>query len=364
MTRIHDLPTPALLLDLDVAERNVETMAERARRLGVALRPHFKTSKCVDVARLQRHRGAAGHTVATLEEARVLFEHGFDDLTWAFPAIPSRLAQARDLDRPDEGRRLRLTVDTPEAVAAIEATGHPFHVWLEVDSGDHRCGIDPKGDRAVALARCITQSRKLTFDGLLTHGGQAYEARGRAELERVAETERRVVVGLAERLRQQGLEVPGVSVGSTPGMSAAEHLEGVTEARPGNYVFYDAMQVEIGSCRVADCALTVLATVVSQQPGAEHSVVDAGALALSKDTGLEPGAWGRLVELEQPAKPRWDAKLTALSQEHGVVDAPLPVGSKVRILPNHSCLTVACWDEYHVTRGVEVIDRWKIWRQR
>lgn len=364
MTRIGELPTPALLLDLDVLERNVEAMAETTRRLGVALRPHFKTSKCVEVARLQREWGAAGHTVATLEEARVLVEHGFDDLTWAFPVIPSRLDEARELDRPDGGVRFRLTVDTPEAVAALEATGHPFHVWLEVDSGDGRSGVDPRGDRAVSLAHRIAGSRTLTFDGLLTHGGQAYEARGRAELARVAETERRTVVELARRLREDGLEVPGVSVGSTPGMAAAENLDGVTEARPGNYVFYDYMQVDLGSCRVRDCAVTVLASVVSQQPGAPHSVVDAGALALSKDAGPDQDCMGRLVDSERPGKLRWDAKLTAVSQEHGVVDAPLPVGSKVRILPNHSCLTVACWDHYYVVRGDELVDRWNVCRSR
>lgn len=364
MPRTHDLPTPALLLDLDVLERNVERMAETARRLGVDLRPHFKTSKCVEVARLQRDRGAAGFTVATLEEARVLREHGFDDLTWAFPVIPSRLAEARDLDRPGDGVRLRLTVDTPEAVAAVEATGHPFHVWLEVDSGDHRSGVDPDGDRALDLARRLADSRLLTFDGLLTHGGQSYEARGRAELERIAETERRIVAGLAERLRDTGLEVPGVSVGSTPGMSAVEHLDGVTEARPGNYVFYDAMQVDLGSCRSSDCAVTVLTTVVSGQPGAEHSVVDAGALALSKDSGTKPRSMGRFVHLDRPGTLRWDVELTALSQEHGTANAPLPVGAKMRILPNHSCLTVACWDHVHAVRGEDVVDRWRIHRGR
>lgn len=365
MPSIHDLPSPALLLDLDVLERNVRRMAEKAHRLGVALRPHFKTSKCVEVARLQRDHGATGHTVATLEEARTLFAHGFDDVTWAFPVIPSRLTEARELDRPERGTRLRLTVDTPEALAAVQATGHPFHVWLEVDSGDHRSGVDPQGDAAVSLAHRLASSRTLTFDGLLTHGGHTYEAEGgRPELKRVADSERDVVVGLARRLREEGIDVPGVSLGSTPGMSAVEDLDGVTEARPGNYVFYDYMQERLGSCRITDCAVTVLATVISCQPGAEHSVTDTGALALSKDPGPEPDCMGRLVELEQPGRLREDVQLTGLSQEHGVASAPLPVGSKVRILPNHSCLTVACWDEFHVLRGLDLVDRWKIWRKR
>lgn len=361
MRHVSDLPTPALLLDLEVLRENLARMADRCRSLDVALRPHFKTSKCVEVARLQRELGAGGFTVSTLEEARVLFDHGFDDLTWAFPVIPSRLSEARELA---ERGRLRLTVDSPEAVAALEASGHPFHVWLEVDCGGHRSGVDPPSDRALDLAWRLASSRTLSFDGLLTHSGQAYQARGRAELERVLETERRAMVELAQRLGSAGIEVAGVSIGSTPAMSVAESLPGVTEARPGNYAFHDYTQVQIGACRVADCAVTVLSSVVSCQPGAAHSVLDAGALALSKDAGPEAGCMGRLLDDARPGKLRWDAKLVSLSQEHGVADAPLVVGSKVRILPNHSCLTAACWDEYHVVQGDRIVDRWKIWRHR
>lgn len=361
MRHVADQPTPALLLDLDVLRENLARMADRCRSLGIALRPHFKTPKCVEVARLQRDLGACGFTVSTLEEARVLLDHGFDDLSWAFPVIPSRVDEARELA---ERGRLRLTVDTPEAIAALEASGRPFHVWLEVDCGGRRSGVDPRSDRALDLARRLASSRRLTFDGLLTHSGQAYQARGHTELERVLETERRVMVELAERLRSAGIELEGVSIGSTPAMSVAESLPGVTEARPGNYAFHDYTQTVIGACRVADCAVTVLSSVVSCQPDAPHSVLDAGALALSKDAGPEVGCMGRLLDDSRPDTLRWDAKLVSLSQEHGIVDAPLVVGSKVRILPNHSCLTVACWDEYHVVQGDRIVDRWKIWRGR
>jgi len=149
-------------------------------------------------------------------------------------------------------------------------------------------------------------------------------------------------------------------------MSCVENLEGVQEARPGNYVFYDAMQVRLGSCTAEDCGVTVLASVVSAQPGAGHCVVDAGALALSKDAG-HPGpvpAMGWIYDDYAAGTLREDARLTALSQEHGKVSAPLGVGTTVRILPNHSCLTVACFDEYHVVQGDRVVDRWKIWRGR
>lgn len=362
MRTLQDLPTPAPVVERDILERNLAAMSERMERLGVALRPHIKTHKTIEIARRQRELGARGLTVSTLEEARVFADHGFEDLTWAFPVIPGRLDEAREIA---ERASLHLLVDSDEAIDALERFGHPFPVLLEVDSGDHRSGADPRSHRARSLARRLTDSRVLRFAGLLTHAGQSYDERGREALAAVAETERRVMAELAGALRDEGIEVATVSVGSTPAMSAAADLTGVTEARPGNYCYYDSMQTRIGSCEVGDCALTVLATVVSQSAG--HSVVDAGALALSKDSGPEPREGeprtaARLLREDGTLDPdRW---LTGLSQEHGKVNRPLPVGSTVRILPHHSCLTNACFDRVWVAEGERVVDRWKVWRQR
>lgn len=368
--RTVELPTPALLLDLDVLTANVARMQGRCDELGVALRPHAKTHKSADVARLQRQHGARGLTVATLSEARYFADAGFDDLTWAFPVVLSRLAEARELA---ERVTLRLLVDTPEAVAALEESGHPFHVFLEVDCGQHRSGVDPRADRAVELARRLADSSRLAFDGLLTHSGHSYAATTAAEAAAVGEEERRVTSELAERLRGEGVPVPAVSVGSTPAMSHAADLSGVDEARPGNYVFYDGTQAAIGSCAPADVAVTVLASVVSSQPGAEHSVIDAGALALSKDPGPAhlpggfPWAMGAVCEdlaAYRAGRPSTRLRVTGLSQEHGVVSGRLALGTRLRILPNHSCLAVPCFDGYWVVRGDEVVDRWPIHRGR
>jgi D-serine deaminase-like pyridoxal phosphate-dependent protein len=358
------LPTPALLLDLDVMERNLRHMAERAETLGVTLRPHIKTHKCIEVGERQRALGARGITVSTLEEARAFADHGFNDLTWAFPVNLSRLDELRDLAARIT---LRVVVDSSDALRALEHLATPLNVWLKIDCGYHRAGVDPSSRLALDLARAIADAPTLAFDGILSHSGHAYHEHGAEALRRVAAEERDVMVACAERLRAERIVVPCVSVGSTPAMSAAEDLTGVTEARPGNYVFYDHTQVLLGSCAVTDCAVTVLASVVSAQPGATYAVTDAGALVMSKDTGLD-GA-------EQPTMgPVYDDygsgtlssthRLTALSQEHGVAQGPLPVGTRLRILPNHSCLTVACFDQYHVVQGDEVIDRWKIWRAR
>ena len=364
MTTLNEIPTPALILDLDRLERNLRRLNDRASSLGVGIRPHIKTHKCLEIARMQRDLGCSGLTVSTLYEARVFAEHGFDDLTWAFPVVLNRLDEAVELAR---GIDLGLVIDSMEALEALEASQNPFRVWMKVDCGYHRAGVDPEGPLARKLAHRLGDSSTLQFTGLLTHAGHAYNTSSRAELAMVAEQERSSLVKLADSLRGSGIEVPAVSVGSTPTMSVVEDLTGVDEMRPGNYVFYDQMQVELSSCTIDECALTVLASVVSSQPGAEHCVIDAGALTMSKDR-LQGGdgntTFGEILETLPPKPPTRSTRIRSLSQEHGILDSSLAVGTRVRALPVHSCLTVACFDEYVVVRGDRVIDRWKIWRGR
>ncbi len=365
MTEIAELATPALLLDLEKLESNLAAMAARSCELGVALRPHIKSHKCIEIGRIQQSLGANGIAVSTLEEARVFADHGFDDVTWAFPVILSRIDEARDLA---ERVTLRLVVDSPDTLCRLQSTGHPFHVWIKVDCGYHRAGVDPTSEVALKLARDLFESPTLIFDGILTHSGHSYQARGRDALKQVAEEERRIVVEFSNRLRiQEAIEVSNISVGSTPAMSSVEHLHGVTEARPGNYALYDHNQTIIGSCSVPDCAVTVLSSVVSSQPGMGHCIIDAGALALSKDTGpvdAQPHTMGEIFHDYSSGVLQRDFRVTSVSQEHGTVNYPLSVGSKVRILPNHACLAVAQFDEFCVVRGTDIVDRWRIWRRR
>ncbi len=361
---LANVTTPSLILDLDVLDANLSRMAARAGELGVLLRPHVKTHKCVEIAERQQALGVSGLTVSTLYEAQVLADHGFDDITWAFPVILNRIPDAvRLADRVT----LRLVVDSVEAVDALERSGHPFHVWLKVDCGYHRAGVDPRSASALDLARRMNASKRLLFDGILTHSGHSYHGRSRAEIRSIAEQECSVMVDLATRLRGLGVDIPAISVGSTPAMSAVANLAGVTEARPGNYAFYDYTQVVLGSCGLADVAVTVLASVVSTQPATNHAVIDAGALSLSKDTGSELAPRASMGEIFADYRSRTlrpEARIVSVSQEHGVVNSPLPVGSRVHIVPNHSCLTVAQFDEYVVVQGDVVVDRWKIWRGR
>ena len=363
MSSIEHLATPALLLDLDILERNLAHMAERTQALGVKLRPHAKTHKCPQVADLQRQRGAGGLTVSTLYEAEVFADHGFDDITWAFPIISSRIDEALALaGRIDLG----LVVDSLEALEALSARhdgAAALRIWMKVDCGYHRAGVDPAADQLTALAGELAATSGFEFAGILSHSGHAYDAADRDAMIGIAEQERHVMAAAADRIRAAGIDVRDVSVGSTPAMSVVESLRGVTEARPGNYAFYDYTQCVLGSCEPADVAVSVLTSVVSRMPG--HSVVDAGALSMSKDPGPDNGSgMGPIWDKERPGHLHASLKLSSVSQEHGIVNRPLPVGTRLRVMPNHSCLTVACFDEYHVVRGNQVVDRWKIWRGR
>jgi len=362
-----DVETPALLLHQAVMERNLEQMAARAKRLGVALRPHIKTHKCLELGRRQLEHGAKGITVSTLFEAETFARGGFTDLTWAFPLDRTHLPHVQRINR--QGVTLRVVLDDLETARALSGSGGGLHVWLKVDCGYHRAGVDPSSRYALEVARELGAERGLSFDGILSHSGHAYRTRNKEEAAHIAEQERQVMVWFAELLRKDGLPVRGVSVGSTPAMVAAKDLTGVTEARPGNYIFYDRTMVLIGACEPRDVAVTVLATVVSHQPGASHFVVDAGALSLSKDLG--PGHLG-LESAYGEVKGHPELSIGWVSQEHGLIRAAAPaaiegkfkVGQQIEIVPNHSCLTEAHFDEYVIVQGDRIMDRWHIERGR
>ena len=367
---VDRLPTPCAVVDLERLERNASAMSDRAQRLGVRLRPHVKTHKSAEAAHIQTagHDGAI--TVSTLAEAKGFADAGFGDITWAVPIALDRIHDCAELVRRID--RFRLLVDHPAAVAELErfasAQGLRFEVLLEVDSGLHRSGVDPEARAAIDLAAGICDSPHLELAGILTHAGQSYRCRNRSEAAEVACRERDVMVAFGGRLRAAGIGVPEVSVGSTPTVIAADDLTDITEVRPGNYLFFDAFQAAIGSCSLDEVALSVLATVLGVYPDRHELVVNAGALALSKDPGpvhVDPGC-GYGVPVAVADQRRIEGmRMVSLSQEHGVLRSDRPLdpswrpGARIRILPNHSCLTAACFDRYHVVRGSEVVDEWR-----
>jgi D-serine deaminase-like pyridoxal phosphate-dependent protein len=365
---IDALQTPSALVDLDRLEANAKHMAEKAMRLGVRLRPHVKTHKCIEAARIQTDLHFGGITVSTLAEAQAFAAGGFNDITYAVPIAPQKIAGAADLHA--EIGNLNLLVDHPDTVRAIEefAKSHKttLPVFLEIDCGGGRSGVDPASDVAQILVRRLADSDGIDFRGLLTHAGHAYLSRSRSEAYEVACEERNLMTAFAAEIRDLGVELPEVSVGSTPTLRAIDDLTGVTEVRPGNYVYFDRIQLALGSCAIDDVAFSILGTVISVDIEQMRAVVDAGALALSMDpgpTGVDPECGFGLPLTLEDQHPLPGLRIIGLTQEHGTLVGPgveaLNPGTRIRILPNHSCLSAACFDRYHVLRSTEVIDEWR-----
>jgi D-serine deaminase-like pyridoxal phosphate-dependent protein len=347
MQTLDDLPTPAVLIDLDVLERNVLRMQERARAAGVKLRPHAKTHKSPEVGRLQLSAGAVGLTLAKTSEAEVFANEGFEDIFLGYPIVGAD--KARRLLALSDRIRLAVGADSEEGARTLSdvfhAAGRRLAVRLKVDCGYGRVGVPP--ERVVETARAIADLPGLEFQGLFTHGGQGYGATTPEEAAQAASEEGRAVAEAAEAVRAAGLPVGEVSLGSTPTASRSIGTRGITECRPGAYVYNDFSQVNLGSCAPEDCAMTVLATIVSV-PAAGRAVADAGSKTLSSDP-LRPKSDGHGLVLGT------SSRLARLSEEHGVITVEagdsFRVGQRVRILPNHACIVSNLHDRLVAVRS-------------
>ncbi len=339
-------------------------MRERAGALGVRLRPHLKTAKSIDVANValgsSDFRGA---TVSTLEEAAYFAERGLSDLTYAVGIAPQKLDRVAAIQA--SGARVGVITDDVDVAIAIaaraDALSATFDAWIEIDCGQHRGGVDADDAALIAIGRALASSPRVTLRGVLTHAGHSYACRSVDAIARVAEEERASAVRAAERLRGATIACPEVSVGSTPTAIHARALDGVTEIRPGVYVFGDLFQAAIGSCAVDDLAVSVLATVIGRKDGALW--IDAGALALSQDRSMDGlgGGYGEVVGVDLsplPGRPRVDAVNQVHGRVRGDVPLDLPIGARVRVLPNHACLTAAMFDRYHVIEEARVVAEW------
>lgn len=362
MTKIADLATPAALLDRARLRANCSRMLQHVRALGTTLRPHMKTLKSIEAARLAIDPAHGGITVATLDEAAWFAAGGIEDIFYAVCITPDKLARAAEI--ATRARRLSLLVDGLETVRAMDALGrergHVFRAWIELDCGEHRTGLDLDDPVLVELAKFIDASPAIELAGVATHAGHSYRCRTIDEIAIVAEQERSVAVRGAERIRALGIACPGVSIGSTPTALHARSADGVTEIRAGVYMAGDLFQASIRSCSEDEIALSVLATVISRK-GA-RTVVDAGGLALSKDRSTaktRDRGFGLVVDLHGAAI--GEVTVADVHQEHGEIHGAgsrFAVGDRLRILPNHVCMTAAAYDRLHVVEGDEVVDCW------
>jgi len=349
-----DLDTPTLLIHLDVLERNIAEMAEVARNAGVRLRPHTKTHKCPDIARMQTEAGASGVTVAKLGEAEVMADAGIDDLLVAYPIVgDTKLARLRALL---ERARVRVTTDSGEVAEGIGRVGRDLGrdvpILVEVDTGLHRVGRPP-GAPTVEIVKSVVRVSGVEVIGLLTHAGHAYRSADEPELRAIAKREGRDLVETAERCAAEGIELREISVGSTPTARIVAGVAGVTEIRPGTYVFNDVQQMRLGVASEATCAARVLTTVVAH-PSDERFVLDAGTKAFTSDGGDGPPFPGRGVVTGRP-----DLALDFMNEEHAVGHRTgtddVRIGDRLEVVPLHVCSTVNMFDEAIGVRGGEAV---------
>lgn len=371
MTTLEDCRTPALVLHRDRLLANIRRMDERAATLGVSLRPHLKTAKSIDIARLLQNERCAGITVSTLKEAEYFADKGIHDILYAVSMVPQKLPRIARLYQ--RGVRLQVIIDLAATASALaRATSEfktPLEVMIEIDCDGLRAGIEPDDPELIDIAEIINQAPGLNLRGVMTHAGGSYACRSEAELEQMAEQERSRCVAAAEHLRNAGLPCPVVSVGSTPTALSARHLQGVTELRAGVYVFFDLFQAGLGVCSEQDLSLSVLTSIISHKHSSRRLIVDAGGLALSKDHSTAEQqndcGYGLVADVES-GELIPGLKVTSAYQEHGVIQladtadfARFPVGSRLRILPNHACMTAAAHDEYLVTdQDSEIVAIW------
>jgi D-serine deaminase-like pyridoxal phosphate-dependent protein len=347
-----DLDTPSLVLDLDVVERNAREMAAVAAAAGVRLRPHTKTHKSPEIARIQREAGSNAITVAKLGEAEVMADAGFEDILIAYPIWgDAKLARLRALL---ERAAITVSLDSVEVAEGIARVGtdagRDVPVLVEVDTGLHRLGRPP-GAPTVDLVRELARIDGLDIAGLLTHAGHAYRSTEADELRAAAVAEATDLVETAEACRAAGIELREISVGSTPTARIAATVDGVTEIRPGTYIFNDVQQMRLGVAGEGECAARVLVTVVAR-PAPDRFVVDGGSKAFSSDGDANGPFPGKGVVAGHPG-----LRLDFFSEEHGVghVEAgeDVAIGDRLEVIPLHVCSCVNLFDvAYGVRRGV------------
>lgn len=370
----YDLPTPSLILDRKRLDRNINRLAARLPAAGVRLRPHLKTAKSVDLARIV----LAGHepaiTVSTLKEAEIFLQAGVRDILYAVQIAPAKLGAVTSLRRA--GARLMIVTDNEAAARAVSqhsiASQDPIDCLIEIDIDGHRGGIAASDTKTLlAIARTLGQGARLA--GVMTHAGESYNLSDPGDLMTAAEAERRGACLAADTLRRAGFACPVVSIGSSPTAHALSCHEGITEIRAGVYMFGDLVQTQTGVCEPDDIALSVLASVIGHQPAKGWILTDCGWSALSCDPG-HPGkgptyGFGQVCDILGNVLD--DLIVLNLNQEHGIIGVrpgsarpfpDLPVGTRLRILPNHACAAAEMHDRYHVLEDGIITAQWPRFR--
>lgn len=367
---LGELETPAVIVDHERLLRNIAWARDVAAARGVRLRPHVKTHKCLQIAELQLEHGAVGITASKVDEALVFIEAGIASVTVAYPLLDERKVRRLLSAAKEHGTDLRVVVDSRASLRLLARMAAEqsctVGIFIEIDVGLHRCGLDEHDPEVVELARLIVASEWLRFVGLLSHAGHAYAAGNAAQAAEIAAEECRILQRVRGGLERTGVQVDEVSVGATPTVLASDSYEGITEIRPGNYVFMDRTPLLLGLISLEQVALTVLATVISRN--AQYLITDAGSKVLTSDLGAHgtagAGGYGLAFRAEEEiTATTTPLHVVKLSEEHGFLErgaADIPLGAKLRIVPNHSCPVANLADELVVVSGLHAVDRWRV----
>ncbi|HHV95536.1 MAG TPA: amino acid processing protein [Clostridiaceae bacterium] len=354
---IYDIPSPAVIIDLDVAERNIYRVTNAAKKEGINLRPHIKTHKSVYLTKKLLEAGAKGITVAKISEAEVMIENGIDNILIAYPVLgKEKWERLRKLNRIAQ---IMTTVDSMEIANGLNEIGtkdYPINVLIEVDSGTHRCGVQP-GNDFIKFALKVKEMEGIKIRGVFTYNGLIYGSKSLDEIKSHAEAEANLLKKCVEQLKDIGIEEPISSGGNTPITIALDKMKGVTEIRPGNFIFNDVTGLDLGVAEEKDCAIRILARVVSiPLPG--HAAIDAGSKTLTSDTAARSPGFGYIVGMP-------DVKIVKLNEEHGLLKydpdkRKLSIGQVIEIIPNHACVIPNLCDFIYGVRNGKIEKEIKI----
>lgn len=351
--------TPRLMLDVQKMEQNIAEMMRFSKEHHVQYRPHTKTHKSIAIAKCQIEAGAIGITVAKVGEAEVMVEGGINNILVAFPiTAEEKITRVKSLR---EQAHIIITLDSiaqGEILASHFTAEDPLYVWMKVNAGLNRVGVEPN-EEVTDLVNWLKERPSLRLDGVFAHAGHAYGATTLEEIESIAHREAEVVLKAASLCEESGIKVENISVGATPTFKIAGTVNGVTEIRPGNAVFYDMVQVGLGVARMEQCALTVKARVVSKKH--DRLIIDAGSKTLALDRGAHgnDSIKGHGYILEHP-----ELVIERLSEEHGVIplrgETTLQLNDVITIIPNHACVVANLFDAYTLHRDGKIVGSWPV----
>ncbi len=356
---------PTLLLNKGQAILNIRRMGLKAKENNIRFRPHFKTHQSAAIGDWFRAEGVSSITVSSFDMAAYFARHGWEDITVAFPV---NIREIRKINRLAQEIRLGLLVESPETVEFLsQHLTHPIGTWIKIDVGYHRTGIEWNDfDAIIHLAQNITKSSKMHLSGLLTHAGHTYHAKSPADIETIYRDSVIMLKEVRLKLQAAGFTNMHISVGDTPGCSIAENFGEVDEIRPGNFVFYDVMQLNLGSCLPQEITVAMICPVVAKHASRNEIVIYGGAVHLSKEYIIDREGkqlFGLVCFYDEQqgwSRPLPGTFVKTLSQEHGIIQAGreifdrIQTGDLLAILPVHSCLTANLMRKY-VTTGGEVI---------